>query len=96
MLNQNLQESVLFNDSIPFINTSSNDFNIVHKKSVTSIIANNIKKELKIKKFRIAQDKNNLDVDARCAFGLTWSENTIDKAYRNYKKILPDCVIVEA
>jgi len=34
--NQNIQTSSLFNDSILCINTSSNDSNIVHKKTATS------------------------------------------------------------
>lgn len=37
--NQNIQKSVLFDDSIPCIDTSSNDLNIVHKKSATPDIA---------------------------------------------------------
>jgi len=47
------------------------------------------------RKFRIAQDENNLDVDCRCAVGLTWNEDTIDKAFSKYKKLFKDCVVVE-
>ena len=47
------------------------------------------------RKFRIAQDDNHLDIDCKCAVGLTWSHYTIDKAYKAYKKLFPNCVIVE-
>ena len=47
------------------------------------------------RKFRIAQDENHLDIDCKCATGLTWSHYTIDEAYRTYKKLFKDCVIVE-
>ena len=59
----------------------------VTPKSNNSIIPQN-------RKFRIAKDENNLDIDCRCAVGLTWSDDTIDDAYRTYRKLFPDCVIV--
>jgi len=43
--NENIQESVLFDGSVSCINISSNDSNIVHKKTVTSTIHNNTIKQ---------------------------------------------------
>ncbi|MCW8895186.1 MAG: hypothetical protein OQK48_07885 [Sulfurimonas sp.] len=51
--NQNIQKSVLFDDLIPYIKTSSNNSNAVHKKFVTSTISNNSKKLLNSKKTQI-------------------------------------------
>ena len=48
------------------------------------------------RKFRIAKDENNLDVDCPTATGLTFSEDKIDEAFSKYRKLFPDCVIVEA
>lgn len=45
--------------------------------------------------WRIAKDKDNLDVDCEGARGLTWSNDTIDKAYAVYRKLHQDCVIVK-
>ena len=46
-------------------------------------------------RYRIAKDENNLDVDAQFCRGLTWSDDTIDEAYKNVKKLVPDAVIVK-
>ncbi|MFT5660996.1 MAG: hypothetical protein ACI9TV_001640 [Sulfurimonas sp.] len=48
--NQKIQGSSLFDDSVSYINTSSNNSNIVHKNSVTSF-NNNSKKSLNIDKY---------------------------------------------
>jgi len=60
--------------------------------SVTPKNNNNITSQNK--KYRIAQDKYNLDIDCRFAVGLTWSDASIDKAFSKYKKMFSDCVIV--
>jgi len=86
--------SALFNDDIELIDCIASLVNIVHKKSVTPKINNN-KSLLKNRKFRIAQDKNHLDIDCRLAVGLIWSDDTIDKAFSKYKKLFSECVIVE-
>lgn len=47
------QTSILFDDNVPCIDTSSNDKNIVHKKTVTSSL-DNTKKTIK----NLIRDKN--------------------------------------
>ena len=44
--------------------------------------------------FRIAKDINHKNIDCDFAHSLTWNEISIDKAYKSYKKLFPDCVIV--
>ena len=61
MQNENIQTSVLFDDSISCLHTSSNGSNIVHKNSVTSI-SNNSQKALNNKNlyvWSIRQSHNN-------------------------------------
>ena len=84
------------NEYVTYIETSSNNNNIVHKKSATSTISNNIEKSLKnVSKYRIAINDKNLDTDVPVAHGLTWSDDSIDKAFNSYKKMFPECVIVK-
>ena len=61
-------------------------YNVIYKKKGQKMRDN--------RKFRIAQDENHLDIDCKGATGLTWSHYTIDEAYRTYKKLFKDCVIV--
>jgi hypothetical protein len=45
--------------------------------------------------YRIAKDAQNTHIDAMFCKGLTWSDDTIDEAYKNVKKLVPDAVIVK-
>ena len=45
--------------------------------------------------YRIAKSANDLNTDCLTARGLTWTHQTIDKAYTAYKKLFPECVIVK-
>ncbi|WP_455755932.1 hypothetical protein [Sulfurimonas sp.] len=59
---QNLQDSILFNDDVPYIETSSNDSNIVHKKSATSIIYHNIENKINSTSKYLLQLKNKFKI----------------------------------
>ena len=90
------KELLLNNEFVTYIETSSNNNNIVHKKSATSTISNSIEKPLKNEsKYCIAVDSAHLDMDVPYARGLTWSNDSIDKAFKGYKKMFPECVIVK-
>ena len=90
------------NDVINYIKINNNSSVTPTLRNFAKTSINNIKKSLKFKnniddfnKYRIAKDKDNLDVDCCFARGLTWSDDTIDDAYLSYKKRFPSCVIVK-
>jgi len=46
-------------------------------------------------RYRIAKDAQHTHIDAKFCRGLTWSDDTIDKAYIRVKKLVPNAVIVK-
>jgi hypothetical protein len=67
---QSIQTSALFDETIPCIDCSTKQDNLVHKKSVTSIKHNNTKIITKFSSFDYKEINNITPQSHKCAYSL--------------------------